>query len=129
MRGVIRQMRIEFKVKGELPEDVTVIKTIIPGLDLLWYLMGTDFTLGDLVDATNIEMEADYAGDSVKFVRDTSGRLTWQDAPSTTRDYFRNVAKALGFSFKTMEEESFLGMITIYAKLMRTPVNEAGLQG
>jgi hypothetical protein len=39
------------------------------------------------------------------------------------------VAKALGFSFKTMEEESFLGMITIYAKLMRTPVNEAGLQG
>jgi hypothetical protein len=119
MRGVIRQMRIEFKVKGELPEDVTVIKTIIPGLDLLWYLMGTDFTLGDLVDATNIEMEADYA----------SGRLTWQDAPSTTRDYFRNVAKALGFSFKTMEEESFLGMITIYAKLMRTPVNEAGLQG
>jgi hypothetical protein len=74
-------------------------------------------------------MEADYAGDSVKFVRDASGRLTWQDAPSTTRDYFRNVAKALGFSFKTMEEESFLGMITIYAKLMRTPVNEAGLQG
>lgn len=129
--GSVPAMWIEFTARGHRPEDVSVVRTVLPGLDPLWYVTGTsaDMTLGDLSAGAALVMEwKGLPGGPVRFTRDASGRLAYDDVPSTTGDYFRAVAIELGQRFPTMREESFSGMIDVYARIMATPVNEAHLQ-
>ncbi len=128
--GAVRQMRVEFTVAGYRPEDARVVATRIPDLNLLWFVMGTNqtLTLGDL-SAANIVFEGRADRFDVRFTKDASGKLSYEDIPSYTQDYFRAAAKGRGQSEETMQQESFDGMVDIYAQLMMTPINEANLRG
>jgi hypothetical protein len=128
--GTGKQLRIEFTAKGYRPQEATIVKTVVPGLDVLWFATGTNpsVTLGDLAGAAPVVIEGEIGGYPIRFVRDASGKLTYEDIPSFTQDYFRGVAKALGLGAKTMQEESFAGMVQIYARLITTPVSDAHLR-
>lgn len=129
--GKEHSMRVEFSASGYRPDDATVLTTRIPGVDLLWFLSGTSpaVTLGDAADTAAITFEGSGGGGRpVRFSRDAAGRLSYEEIPSDSGDYFRAVAKGQGQGASTMAQESFAGMVDIYARLMQTPLAEANLR-
>jgi hypothetical protein len=130
--GAVRQMRIEFEASGYRPEDARVLATSIPGLDLLWFVMGTNktLTLNDLIAGADVVFEGKAVGGyPVKFTRAATGNLSYDDVISFTQDYFRAVARARGQGGATMEQEARAGMGDVYDQLIQTPLNEANLRG
>ena len=128
--GAVPQMRVEFIVGGYRLQDARVVATRIPNLDLLWFVTGTneELTLGDL-SAKGIVFEGRADSFDVKFTKDASGKLSYEDIPSDTQAYFRAVARGLGQGEPQMQQESFDGMRDIYTQLLMTPLNEANLRG
>lgn len=111
--GPVSAMRVEFKVDGYRPEDAKIVATHVAGLDLLWFLIGTNptLTLADL-GLADIVFEGHVGGQPVTFRRNATGHLTYDESVSTTGDYFRAVAKTMGQGQPTMQQESFTGMVT-----------------
>ena len=121
---------VEFNARGDRPEDIRIVRTVIPELpsNVLASLNDADpsLTLGYLAAGTaRIVMEAKTGGWEVRIVWEAGGKLVPADAPSYTMQYLISIARARGAREKTLEREAYNGAVFVWTKIINTPLREA----
>jgi len=123
---------VEFKAGGVRPEDIQFVRTVVPELpsNVLGSLNDADpsLTLGHFAGTARLVMEGELGGWQIRLVREAGGKLVPADAPSYTKQYLQEVAKAQGGREGTSSErEAFNGAVLVYAKIISTPLRETKL--
>jgi hypothetical protein len=122
---------VEFKASGFAVEDIQFVRTVVPELpsDVLASLGDLDesLTLGSLVGTAKLLMEGTYGGWQMRIVKEATGQIVPADSPSYTEQYLVEVARARGIREKTLKDAAFDGAISVYAKIISSPLKDTKL--
>ena len=123
---------VQFKTKGSRPEDIQIVRTIVPELpsDVMerFDSVSSSLTLAHLVETDELVMEGDAMNNwKVRIVKDRTSKLKWAESPSWTEQYLSGVAESMGGPRNEDHYKFHMGAVNVYAQIVNTPLAQAKL--